>query len=329
MAERAAKRWIARFALVLGSLLLAGVCGLVTIWAMQTWGGPETQHRIWQARVRVFGPEAVGIWRDHERLGWEHIPGASGRQRTLPDYDVRYHIDADGRRRTPGQPEGDAATALFLGGSFTFGHGVEDDEVYTVHLQRAWPQLRVVNAAVNAWGTTQALITLQDALARGERLELVVYGYITHHLKRNHRGLAWLRMLFQSRGRRVPYFDIVDGELVFRGLADPEQDGLAWDETQKRQENNMTRLLLREMARLCAKHDIPFAVVYMPDGTDSPSRGMIERAVGADSLIDLNPEVNYDALHFPHDAHLTPEGHTVVARLLQPRLEKLMTPPGK
>ena len=52
-----------------------GLCGLVTIWALQTWGSPETQHQIWQARVRVFGPEAVGIWRDHDPMEIASIEG--------------------------------------------------------------------------------------------------------------------------------------------------------------------------------------------------------------------------------------------------------------
>ncbi len=104
---------------------------------------------------------------------------------------MRYRIDAYGHRVTPGAPEPGAPALIFLGASFTFGHGVEDDETYPALLQQRWPDLRIVNGATNGWGTTQALLSLDEHFEREPRIAGVVYAFITNHLVRNHRRKQW------------------------------------------------------------------------------------------------------------------------------------------
>jgi hypothetical protein len=307
----------------LASLIAVGLLLAIAAWALEA-AGVDVRRRLWLARNRLLGPEAVGIWRADDRLGWRHIAGASGRQRSVPDYDVWYRIDAQGHRSIPGGPAGNAPSVLFLGGSFTFGHGVEDDESYPAVLQRAWPALRVVNAATNAWGTAHALLALEDELEASNGIALVVYGFITHHLMRNHRSARWLRQLDEMQERRNPFFEIDGDELVFRGLADPIRDALPDDRDQRAREVRMTERLLVEMARLCAARDIRFVVVQLPEVTGGRAVGVLERAVGRDAVIDLASRLRSPDFRFTHDIHITPAGHLAVAEALRPRLESLL-----
>ena len=198
-------------ALLLGVLLAFGL-GYAALLAL----GVDVSRQLWLAREALLGPESVGIWRDDERLGWAHVAGSQGRQRVVPDFDVTYHIDGEGHRQTPGAPTGEASAVLFLGGSFTFGHGVEDDQAYAARLQAALPEVRVLNAAVNAWGTAHALLKLEQELKQREDIQAVVYGFISHHTKRNYRRKVWLENLMRSRGRRAPMFAVEGSDDVQR-----------------------------------------------------------------------------------------------------------------
>ena len=51
---------------------------------------------------------------------------------------------------------------------------------------------------------------------------------------------------------------------------------------------------------------------------------MLEQVVGKQAVIDLESELPYPELRFPHDLHLTPAGHAAVAEALRPRLEPLL-----
>lgn len=314
MAERPGKRaFRVLAALAIAALTLA--LGLAALAAF----GIDVERRVWLARRALLGPEAVGIWQADPRLGWRHTPGAVGRQRVVPDFDVTYRIDEDGGRRTPGRPDSGPAI-LFLGGSFTFGHGVEDEETYPALLQARWRDHRVVNRATNAWGTAHAVSLLPELLESEPDVALVVYGFITHHLKRNHRSRTWLTQLDEARGRRNPYFAIEDGRLVHRGLADPERDALDDDAELLGLEVNMTAALLYELAKICADHGVPLVVVHLPDGSGSPALRVLEQTLGAERVIDLSRSLDYATLHYPHDLHLTPEGHARVADALGPEL---------
>ncbi len=282
-------------------------------------------RRLWLARNRLLGPESVGIWRSDPRFGWRHIPGVVGHQRSPPDFDVTYRIDEQGHRRSPGGPTTAAASVLFLGGSITFGHGVEDHEPYPALLQAEWPDIRVVNAATNAWGTAHALLALEDELLLDPDVGLVVYGFITVHLIRNHRSAGWLQQIDRNRGRRNPLFAMENGEVVFRGLADPTLDSLPDGPAQRLRENAMTVGLLAAIERRCLARGIPLVVVNLPDGTGSGSMSLLRAGAGASTLIDLEAALSYRDLHFEHDPHYTAAGHRQVAQQLRSPLSVLVS----
>lgn len=311
--------------------LLALGLGLVAATALLV-GGVSLlgidERRLWQIETQLFGPEPVGIFQGDERLGWRHIPGAEGRQREVPDFDVRYHIDEFGNRRTPGAPAPGAPALIFLGGSFTFGHGVEDDETYPALLQQRWPELRIVNAATNGWGTVQALLSLEEQLEREPEVAGVVYAFISVHVVRNHLRKEWLVAVDVMQGRRNPYFVLEGDELRFGGLAGPEQ-GVEASPAQVETEQRVTLALVRAIAARCARAGVPFVVLYLPDGTQGPIAPQLAKVVGREHLIDLRPKLHYGRLHFAHDSHLRPEGHRQVAAAIASDLaQRLHLPIG-
>ena len=88
--------------------------------------------------------ESVGIWRPDDRLGFDHVAGASGVHRD-EDFEVTYTLDETGARHVPGATDATSGSVLVVGGSFSFGHGVEDHEAWPAILATgAWSGWKVV-----------------------------------------------------------------------------------------------------------------------------------------------------------------------------------------
>lgn len=94
-------------------------------------------------------PARIGIYQSDTMYGWRHIPLSKGRHRVPFTFDVSYSIDSLGNRATPGGYK--LPKVLFLGCSFTFGHGVENGETYSALLAKQFPSFKMVNAATNTW----------------------------------------------------------------------------------------------------------------------------------------------------------------------------------
>ena len=80
-------------------------------------------------------------------------------------------------RRTPPRVD-----VLFVGGSFTWGHGVEHEQAFPALLEERLG-VTVANFAFSAYGTVQSVLTLERNLDLRPRV--VVYPLIADHLKRN------------------------------------------------------------------------------------------------------------------------------------------------
>jgi hypothetical protein len=114
------------------------------------------------------------------------VPAAdSASVRRHPRAGLEYHVYTSDRRarvsrrgeRTP--PE---VGFLTIGDSFSWGHGVENEETYTARLAQRW-KLPAANMAFAAYGTVQSLQMLRRSLDLHPRL--VIYGFIADHMKRN------------------------------------------------------------------------------------------------------------------------------------------------
>jgi len=107
-------------------------------------------------------PEGSPFWVHDRLLGWFHRPGERGTF-SRGEFSHRASINflgfRDPERALPGpRGEGDPARVLVFGDSFTWGHGVEDEEVFTRLLEESSPGVEFWNMAVSAYSTDQELL---------------------------------------------------------------------------------------------------------------------------------------------------------------------------
>ena len=258
----------ARIGLPIGATLFTLLGALVLLSLLKI----DPYRVIHGLRIRWF-PVEVGIWRYDDRLGFANKPGAVGRHRKA-SFDVTYTIDDHGCRTTP-NPENSKGDILCLGGSFTFGLGVEDDQAFPYLLgERYWTDYKVHNLSTTGWGTSHAYLNLLEWLEKRPPPRLVLYGWIPAHKTRNYIRSDWVRHLgrpwnteesdFRTEDlRRHPHFEIEGGRLVFKGTVGAEDvdkdapDLLAKEET-------ITQAFIRETVSLCRDRGVPFVFLNMP-----------------------------------------------------------------
>ena len=296
----------------------------------------------------------------HPRLGWLGAPGLVGRF-IRPEFDVTIETGplgfrASGSRTRPAQ---DALAVSFLGDSFTWGWGVSQGEVLTDQLQdRLGPAFRVRNRGINAWGTVQEALLLEELMQR-EPPDVVAVMFFRNDLANN----------LDGKGGRRPFVELVDdGERVlWRGVTRPLGSG--WRDIRRRSAAltllaegwNRARTLLEapreaqppkarpaptagelrafeaslaRMAEAC-RGRCALGVIYIADPSEliepaEPSE--IARGVAAVcgrlgvEFLDLSPRFlaaardSAEPLYFPLDHHWTPAGHAVAADALAPWL---------
>jgi hypothetical protein len=115
----------------------------------------------------VFDPE----------LGWEMARDWSGAHRHY-DFDVRYTTNVMGLRGDwPEPPDRGVARYAFLGDSFTFGLGVNDEETFVALVDDNDPATDYLNAGIAGYSTDQQYLYLRRYLPgwRLDGLRLVVY----------------------------------------------------------------------------------------------------------------------------------------------------------
>ena len=143
------------------------------------------------------------------RLGWKAKQGSF----VVPAYDpsgadARFQFDARGRRRTRASEAASGSELVVVGGSYTQGWAISDEETFPWKLQERFPSLNVMNYGTAAYGSYQSLLVLENELPRLKSPAIVLYGFIEHHVIRNSAGFLWLKGL--SRYSRpgivsVPY----------------------------------------------------------------------------------------------------------------------------
>lgn len=111
-------------------------------------------------------------------------------------YDAYYSF-AEGRRVTPDSDPASQQYSIFLGGSFTFGEGLNDSETLPYHYNQLHKQKRNIrNYGFNGYGTHQVytiaknFIVTDSALQRAENVE-VYYWFIDPHILRANGYSPW------------------------------------------------------------------------------------------------------------------------------------------
>ena len=123
-----------------------------------------------EAGLRLFGikplyvnPEQATFWQYHSRLGWHHRPGQNGRF-AKQQFDTSVEINQHGLRDRdyPLQRVEGMERVLVLGDSFTWGFGVEQEQIFTEVIENSTEDVEVINAGVSGFSPDQELIWLQE-----------------------------------------------------------------------------------------------------------------------------------------------------------------------
>ncbi len=247
--------------------------------------------------------------------GHKGKPNSTARQSNR-DFNVTYRTDADGWRVMPAPtPDPSAApgappTVWFLGCSFTFGAGVEDSETYAYQLAaHAWPHARVRNYSYSGWGTTNAYLVLKDKLAQKEKPDVVVYGLISHHMRRNYLRQSWFSV--NGSDKPIPHFELEQGRLRWDGFISRSAAILPDSPELDRKELALTVALIGAMAEMSRQRGVPFVVLVLH--SDQPALVDAVRATPNLSVLDVS---QLSTAFHPHDGHPTALWHQAVAHAI-------------
>lgn len=140
-------------------------------------------------------PPENALGRFDDTLGWSYLPDTSktiefnGKSRDIC-------FDKDGIRVPNSEYQFDYSkpTVLFIGGSFTMGHGLAYEDSFAGKFDNLKEvNYQVVNLGVQGFGSDQALLALRKFLLKFNT-KVVVYTFISSHVKRNgnyDRRLIW------------------------------------------------------------------------------------------------------------------------------------------
>jgi hypothetical protein len=309
---------IATIALTVGVICLAGrILGL------------DLGGRLSRFRSTLFPGQRGQLFEKHERLGWCPKPGARV-TRHEPEYTATYTVGADGDRIVPGRPDS-GTTVAFLGCSFCFGLGVNDDEVFSSVLQREyWKDCRVRNLGCIGYSTAHVLLRLEDEIKAGRKIDVAVYCWMWQHRSRNDRRRAWLKSLTAIEGKN-PLYEVEEGRLVFKGLIGVEESLNDTHPLLARREDEITCALLKAIRALCQEHGIRLVVLLYPfplgsgfPGFETSDKQMVSdcQSLGIDYL-DLTGDstLKDPAAFYPKDCHPKAPWHRTVARLVAEGLD--------
>jgi len=223
----------------------------------------------------------------HPQRGWDLKEGRFLRPRysaQQPDI-VHTHLPGKLRRSRPlqdgtlnAQPK-----LVMIGGSYTAGNAISDDETFSWKLQERFPDLEVLNYAVGGYGTLQSLLKLQEVLPAIRPRKLVIYGLIAHHRVRNVATPGWISMLsrYNRNDLYIPYVKTGENSRIqlqpllhFSPFPQREHSALvallenAWISIRWRKHNaeptgQITLALVSGMQKLVKRHNADFLVVLL------------------------------------------------------------------
>ena len=155
----------------------------------------------------------------HPKIGWKPKEGIY----IFPPFSkngkyTKFTILKDGSRFS-GKISGDSEVdVLFIGGSFTQGWAVDDQETFPWFFQKKLPNLKVKNYGVGGYGTYQSFLLLEEILKKKNNIKIIIYSYIKAHPSRNIGDASWLSYLnkYSRRGHlSLPYVELdKNGNLI-------------------------------------------------------------------------------------------------------------------
>ena len=132
-------------------------------------------------------------------------------------YKMTYNLDSSGHRVTPYSLTPKEKFAVFLGCSFTFGDGLNDNETIPYFFSKNTKTFQGYNFSYSGYGSNQALIMLQnDSLNKIviQKDGIGIYVFIHDHINRTIGSMSNFTM---NKGK-APCFELENANLVHKGL---------------------------------------------------------------------------------------------------------------
>jgi hypothetical protein len=278
-------------------------------------------------------------------LGYTYIPNLSvtqefgSQRREIPMYfdDLGRRIREPGDRANPSAP-----TALFVGCSYTFGHGVMYDESFVGRLA-LMPDipLQMVDFGVQGQGTDQALLMLKRQFKKFNT-KVVVYTFIPPYIR--HNGLYDTRVTSprdKVYGTKPLFALRPDGSLYLAKSPVEIKDysySHVWAAFQILKARwgpvdsfRLTRALVKEMKQFAESNGAKFVVVDWYKGSEYErgeySAGMPWGPDLQQNVIRIgpNPVPGWSDWTIAGDWHPDPRQHRYVAELLAQRFKSILT----
>jgi hypothetical protein len=273
-------------------------------------------------------------------LGWVPKPGARAHHVSEGNFDVTYVIDAKGHRAIPPNP-GAPRTLHFFGDSFTFGHGVENDQTALSIIARALgARANVVNYGVMAYGIEQMFLRLRAAKSEIQPSDIVIFSPVSRDLARNLIAKDFVCFLYYKNFSKVETF--------------PWWDGTGWRPTRiadhcphgdlplamlqrflLAKQNDRANIALAEnadrifrMAKAVAEaRGADFRIIFLVYPDECKAKAFdFDLSLLHSEFTTLMPYCLDDeamaAMRFATDRHLTPAGHRWAAMALLDALER-------
>ena len=135
-----------------------------------------------------FNPQLGWISKEGEYL----IPSLNNSEK------IKFTIEEDGNRYSGKTIKKNQKEIILIGGSFTQGAGVSDNETFAYQLQSILINHKVWNYGQAGFGSIQSLLLLNQILKKKSQPRIIIYGFIDHHLRRNVARGQWLETLQKS-----------------------------------------------------------------------------------------------------------------------------------
>lgn len=294
-----------------------------------------------------WSPAENALAQFDEELGWSYLPnrtvvqefGTEKRKVTMHFNEIGARVSAPGIRYDPSAP-----TVLFVGDSYTFGHGLPYEEGFVGRLA-ATPgfPFQVVNLAVQGYGTDQALLLLKRHFNKFNT-KAVVYTYIDEVISRNanydrrilYRYIRILgtKPLFALNGDGTVYvkkWPVRYEHLSYSRLWASLQ--VVWNRWGPRPSLELTRALVRDMRNYVESRGSKFVVVFWyqrdysrwnPPPTlgpgESPFHGMDLQVI--DTTANAPPD--WSRWLIQGDEHPDARAHARVAQLILEELRRVL-----
>ena len=172
--------------------------------------------RWYQDSINNSSSGDPGLLRYHAQLGWSLTPSWSGRHQHH-DFDVNYTINEHGYRGTfPVDLNKKTRSRIgIIGDSFSFGLGVDDQDVFVEKLNILDPDSEYLNLSIPGYSTDQQLLLLKNIHNQIDADTYILVIYLANDILDN--LLSYPLQLDQAK----PYFDLVDKRLVLKNVPVP------------------------------------------------------------------------------------------------------------